>query len=98
MRAPLKTLISFLGSDIQEYAIDEGRNLTLQCPIEGNKDIAWSREGRVDKDSHRISVLDDGSIFIMEVIKNDSGIYSCMPANVAHDDLKTSIKLSVRSM
>lgn len=77
--------------------MDVGKNLSLPCPVQHNQDVMWVREGRKDQESHRTIVLEDGSLYIVNVTRYDSGVFSCSPANVAHDDLKTRIRLIVRS-
>lgn len=87
-----------IGSEnIQEYAVDVGKNLSLPCPVQHNQDVMWVREGRKDQEIHRMTILQDGSLYIANITKNDSGVFSCSPANVAHDDLKTKIRLTIRS-
>lgn len=93
----LITLLLCIGSDIREYAVDVSKNLSLPCPVQNNQDVMWIREGKKDQEIHRMTILQDGSLFIANVTRNDSGVFSCSPANVAHDDLKTRIKLIVRS-
>lgn len=78
--------------------MDIERNLTIPCPIKKNKDVMWVREGREDKQVDRLTILENGSLFLMDVDKNDTGIYACYPANVVEDDLmKSRIKVFVRS-
>lgn len=42
-------------------------------------------------------IQDNRSLLLMNVDKNDSGIYSCFPANVVNDDVKSNVKVVVRS-
>lgn len=57
----------------------------------------WVREGRDDQQNSRLMIQENGSLFLPQVDKNDSGIYACSPDNVVNDDIKARIKVLVRS-
>lgn len=56
----------------------------------------WVREGRGDRQSPRTIVLNNGSLFLETVDRDDSGVYSCSRANVVTDE-KVLINVTVRS-
>lgn len=58
----------------------------------------WLQEGREDDQqiSH-LSVQEDGSLFLMQVDRNDSGVYTCLPENSDKNELKASFKVKVRT-
>lgn len=78
---------------IQRYAVDIGQNITLPCTAPHKGDVQWSMAGR----NVRAHTLEDGSLQILEVNRDDAGIYACTPANDAREDLKQEINLTVRS-
>jgi hypothetical protein len=86
----------FLGLKIKEFGADVGRNLTLPCPIHNTKDVMWVREEREDHQKSRMIILENGSLFIPSIERNDSGIYSCSKANSVNDE-KARIKVHVNS-
>lgn len=97
-------IVSVAGAETKIVSVDIGRNLTVSCPIHRTKDVMWVRQGREDQNtkagsqSHpRMSVLEDGSLFIAEVDRNDSGIYTCSRENVANADAKADVKVQVRA-
>jgi hypothetical protein len=86
----------FLGLKIKEFGADVGRNLTLPCPIHNTKDVMWVREEREDHQKSRMIILENGSLFIPSIERNDSGIYSCSKANSVNDE-KARIKVHVNT-
>lgn len=85
------------GADIRNISLDLGRNLTLPCSLPDVKNIMWVHEGKEDQQIPRLLIQEDGSLFLMEVDRNDSGVYTCLPANSDSPDVKASIRLRVRT-
>ncbi|KAF5272745.1 hypothetical protein FQA39_LY07772 [Lamprigera yunnana] len=83
------------GSQIRNVSIDVGNNLTIKCDL-GLQSTMWVHEGKEDQQIPRLSIQEDGSLFLTEVNRNDSGIYTCMPAN-SEADTKSSVRLRVRT-
>lgn len=83
--------------DVKQFAVDIGNNLTLRCPIENTQDIVWVRDGKMDDQVKHSLVEDDGSLFLENVTRNDSGIYGCLPQNTVDLDLMKTVKVFVRS-
>lgn len=53
----------------------------------------WVREQEKEE---KMTVLENGSLFISEVDRNDSGNYSCIKENVVNSDVRSTIHVSVR--
>ncbi|KAK9696126.1 Fibronectin type III domain [Popillia japonica] len=83
--------------DVKQFAVDIGNNLTLRCPIENTQDIVWVRDGKMDDQVKHSLVEDDGSLFLENVTRNDSGIYGCLPQNTVDLDLMKTVKVFVRT-
>lgn len=86
-----------LGSQIREIAVDIGRNLTLPCSLPQTKSITWVYEGKEDQQIPHHLVQENGSLFLTEVDRNNSGIYTCSEENADGSDIKASIKVRVRT-
>ncbi|XP_031356482.1 protein sidekick-2 isoform X2 [Photinus pyralis] len=85
------------GAEIRNISVDLGRNLSLPCSLPDAKNIMWVHEGKEARQVSRLLIQDDGSLFLMEVDRNDSGIYTCLPANSDSPDVKASVGLRVRT-
>lgn len=83
------------GSEIREFFVDQGQNLTLPCALKGDGEIMWVREGREDRQVERLTIQHDGSLFLQEVNRNDTGLYSCF-VDDAHSDNETRSKVRVK--
>lgn len=83
---------------IKKYYVDIRRNLTLICPLRGS-DFMWIREGRDEEhEVPKLTVLDDGSLFLSDVEKNDSGVYSCTANDSdTEDDSIAKMEVFVRT-
>lgn len=78
-------IVNVKGANIKKVSVDVGKNVTIQCPLHKSKDVMWEREGRT-KDQHvKMTVLENGSLFLQEVDKNDSAIYYCVRENDVRD-------------
>lgn len=78
--------------------MDQGRNLTLPCAQNGST-IMWVREGRVDKQVERLTILPNGSLFLEEANRNDTGIYSCFVDDAdTNNETRSKVRIKVRSM
>ncbi|XP_017784871.1 PREDICTED: protein sax-3-like isoform X2 [Nicrophorus vespilloides] len=83
---------------LKQYLIDVGKNLTLPCPVLKSRDVMWIRDGRSeDEQAPRLSIQEDGSLFLQEVDKNDSGIYTCTPSNSLNEEQSSKMKVIVRT-
>lgn len=87
---------------MREFLVDKGKNLTIPCEIQRNRNIMWVRDEHEDHQVPRFTVEDDGSLMLYQVDRNDSGVYTCSPENIDDDDddsdgLKYSVKVVVRS-
>lgn len=49
------------------------------------------------QESNSMVVLEDGSLFLSNVTKNDSGIYVCNRENVVHNEIKARVRVEVKS-
>lgn len=87
------------GDEAKEYFVDEGGNLTLPCIDNDGEDRVkqltdktyWIHEGKtVDS-----TVLDDDSLFLEHLRREDAGVYKC--ANVQSDDVLNKMRVYVRS-
>ncbi|KAJ8934897.1 hypothetical protein NQ318_002651 [Aromia moschata] len=86
------------GADITNLAINLGHNLTIPCPIHRTKRRYVDKRELPKVRLHpRMVVLENGSLFIPLVNKNDSGIYSCSRENVANSDVKARVNVTVRT-
>ncbi|KAJ8922224.1 hypothetical protein NQ315_004161 [Exocentrus adspersus] len=88
-------LVVVTGNNLTQVAVNLGRNLTIPCPIQ--RDVMWIREDGEDQVHTRMSILEDGSLFIPQVDRNDSGIYACKRENVAFSDVKARVNVTVRT-
>lgn len=68
--------------------------MTLKCPVPHTRGVMWIREDGKTLATH-VRVLDNGSLFISQVDRNDSGIYACSRENVVNSDAR--INVTVRS-
>lgn len=85
------------GSGIEEYYLDQGFNLTLPCEQNGSN-IVWVREGRVDRQVDRLTILPNGSLFLQEANRNDSGIYSCFLDDAdLSNETRSKVRIKVRT-
>lgn len=82
---------------MREYLVDRGRNITIPCGIQKDKNIMWVRDEHEDHEIPRFTIEDDGSLMLFQVDHNDSGVYTCSPENTDNDTFKYSIKVIVRS-
>lgn len=87
------------GNEVKEYFVDEGGNLTLPCLDNDREERVepltdktyWIHEGKtVDS-----TVLDDDSLFLEHLRREDAGVYKC--ANVQGDDVLNKMRVYVRS-
>nr|XP_023026502.1 contactin-1 isoform X2 [Leptinotarsa decemlineata] len=85
------------GTNSKVLYVNIGRNLTIPCPIHRTKDVMWVREGRDFQRHSRMTVQEDGSLFIHQVDRNDSGVYSCSRENVVNSDVNSKIEVKVRT-
>ena len=63
------------------------------CVATGNPQasIVWNKDGRsVLTDRRRIQILRDGSLVIRSVTKMDTGVYTCIAANIIGSDEMSS--------
>lgn len=78
-----------------------GQNLTVPCPIHKANDVMWVKKTSVEhlkvEVPIRMEVLEDGSLFLENVTRNDSGIYVCNRENVVHNEVKARVKVEVKS-
>lgn len=78
-----------------------GRNLTVPCPIHRTTDVMWVKQAETNHseklESYRMVVFGNGSMFLNNVTKNDTGVYVCYRQNVVHNDLKALVKIEVKS-
>lgn len=56
-----------------------------------------SQEHLEEQEPNRMIVREDGSLFLVNVTKNDSGIYVCNRENVVHNEIKARVKVEVKS-
>ncbi|KAL3275735.1 hypothetical protein HHI36_020481 [Cryptolaemus montrouzieri] len=89
-------LISIKCSEIKQYYVDRGKNLTIKCPLD-HSDVMWVREGRENHQASRSTVLKNGSLFLETVDEEDNGLYTCSRENVVTDD-KVYMKVIVRTV
>ncbi|XP_052866955.1 uncharacterized protein LOC128273077 [Anopheles cruzii] len=63
------------GVILEEYVVDQGRNLTLRC--DSSHPVKWVREGRRE-DVRQLQM--DGSLVLTNLSAQDSGQYTCAAA------------------
>ncbi|XP_018321661.1 protein sidekick-1 isoform X2 [Agrilus planipennis] len=86
-------IVFITGSKIQQYAVDVGRNATIPCRISNTpSEVNWVRKGK-----GRLTILDDGSLFLNNVSLNDSGIYFCISSGEDGNDLNYTVNVKVRT-
>ncbi|KAL1501308.1 hypothetical protein ABEB36_006652 [Hypothenemus hampei] len=84
------------AAGIKRVSVDIGKNLTIKCPLNQSKDLMWEIEGKKQRPNTKITVLENGSLFLREVDSSNSGIYSCIRENDV-TDVKARINVTVRS-
>ncbi|XP_030750433.1 contactin-1 isoform X2 [Sitophilus oryzae] len=89
-------IIIVKGAIIKKVSVDIGKNITIQCPLHKSKDIMWEREGRTADQNIMMNLLNNGSLFLQEVDKNDSAVYSCGRENDV-TDIRARVNLTVRT-
>ncbi|KAF7282732.1 hypothetical protein GWI33_002121 [Rhynchophorus ferrugineus] len=83
-------------SNIKRVSVDIGKNVTIQCPLHKTKDVMWEREGRTADENIKMNVLENGSLFLQEVDRNDSAIYSCIRENDVKD-IRGRVNVTVKT-
>lgn len=89
--------------DIEELFVDQGRNLSIECllPITNSSeltgDVMWIWEEREDGQNERLQVQPDGTLLLMNVKRNDSGLYECSLADPSGQNLTYQVRVKVRS-
>lgn len=77
-----------------------GQNVTIPCPIHKANDVMWVKETREEhaeeQEHNRMVVLEDGALFLLNMTRNDSGIYVCNRENVIHNEIKARVKVEVK--
>ncbi|CAH1397912.1 unnamed protein product [Nezara viridula] len=80
----------------EEVFGDEGSNLSLPC--QGEKTVTgpvtWRHQGRVDERGNHESVLPDNSLSLIDLSKEDAGIYTCY---LPDDTIINRIMVNVRT-
>ncbi|CAH0548017.1 unnamed protein product [Brassicogethes aeneus] len=85
------------GAKLREVSVDLGQNLTVPCPIHKTQDVMWVREEEKEEGSQRMTVLENGALFIFAVDRNDSGNYTCSRENIVNSDVRATVKITVKS-
>ncbi|XP_072397208.1 protein turtle homolog B-like [Diabrotica undecimpunctata] len=85
------------GEIVREISVNIGKNITIPCLLHQTRDVMWVREGREDQQHARMSVLENGALFISQVDRNDTGVYACSRENVVNSDVTAKVKLTVRT-
>ncbi|XP_066149228.1 protein turtle homolog B isoform X1 [Euwallacea fornicatus] len=84
------------AATIKKLSVDIGNNLTIKCPLLNSRDVMWEREGKVQSHNLKMTVLVNGSLYLQEVEKSDSGIYNCIRENDVKD-IKGKVNVTVKS-
>ncbi|XP_063064100.1 neural cell adhesion molecule L1-like protein isoform X2 [Engraulis encrasicolus] len=87
-----------LTKDYQEYSAVRGRKVILDCKVFSSPpaDIVWSSAamGTIEE-GERFSRLEDGSLLIKSVEREDSGQYSCRASN-SEGETAITAKLEIK--
>lgn len=65
--------------DVSELAVNIGENVTLSCFPDGvtpHEKVMWVKEDRSERLSHWW-IQSDGSLTLPNVVRDDSGVYTC---------------------
>ncbi|XP_046390641.1 protein turtle homolog A isoform X2 [Ischnura elegans] len=91
--------------EIQEEAVDIGKNLVLRCtgpdsPLGAHSTVMWVREGRKEK-LNQNRVQEDGSLSLVSLKREDAGVYACSVEGENggnHEDvIKARVRVEVRT-
>uniref|UniRef100_A0A0K0DR60 Immunoglobulin domain protein n=1 Tax=Angiostrongylus cantonensis TaxID=6313 RepID=A0A0K0DR60_ANGCA len=63
--------------------VTESQNAVLQCPVVGDVDITWRRQGRTIEDSDGVFTVDETRLVLMNVQKSHEDIFTCIAKNSA---------------
>ncbi|XP_071057501.1 contactin-6 isoform X3 [Onthophagus taurus] len=74
--------------------VDIYQNITIECPLNQSNGIMWERDTRDISEKPPFITLEDGSLFLENVTKNDSGEYRCSEENSA---VKYNIQVVVKT-
>ena len=68
----------------QNISLLTGESVTMDCNITAlpRPEVTWLRDNETVEYSERLQLLEDGSLYISDVILSDDGIYQCIATNV----------------
>lgn len=82
--------------------VDQGQNLSVPCLLDDKNSTAdgavmWIREEREAGQNKRLQVQPDGTLSIIDVNRNDSGIYICSLDTLGSNNHTYKVQVQVRS-
>ena len=68
----------------QNISLLTGESVTMGCNIMAlpRPEVTWLRDNETVEYSERLQLLEDGSLYINDVILSDDGVYRCIATNV----------------
>ncbi|XP_059503813.1 hemicentin-1 isoform X2 [Stegostoma tigrinum] len=82
----VRPTISNSGSRVNEVAVIQGNDITLECKTQGipQPALTWMKDGRPLVNSRRVSILNDGQLLRVQNAQIfDTGRYVCVAESVA---------------
>ena len=72
----------------QNILVLTGESITMNCNITAlpRPEVVWLRDNDTVEYSERLQLLEDGSLYISDVILSDDGVYQCIATNVNGSD------------
>lgn len=72
----------------QNISVLTGESVTMNCNITAlpRPEVVWLRDNDTVEYSKRLQLLEDGSLYISDVILSDDGVYQCIATNVNGSD------------
>ena len=79
----------------------EGFRQKLDCPVQANPPVTgilWVKGQNKVRISDRLRVVENGSLVVTEVTKDDAGSYFCIPTSaLGQGPSSSTVQVSVRS-
>ena len=68
----------------QNISVLTGESVTISCNITAlpRPEVSWSRDDETVEYDQRLQLLEDGSLYISNVMLTDDGLYQCAATNV----------------
>ena len=68
----------------QNVSVLTGESVTISCNITAlpRPEVTWLRDDEIVEYNQRLQLLEDGSLYISDVMLTDDGLYQCVATNV----------------